>query len=135
MNANNNQTPSPMARHQRADIQRSASLLEHPLHRPEWLRVPDYPARGERLGTAGESGQRYRLPAQEWLYAVHLPAWHPPTREQDRRGQERQAAEQRQWQQRQPILVPIHECEMKRWEKDGRIWYSHKVDGKWCTGK
>lgn len=29
----------------------------------------------------------------------------------------------------------IHQCEMKRWEKDGRIWYSHKVDGVWCTGK
>ena len=29
----------------------------------------------------------------------------------------------------------IHQCEMKRWEKDGRIWFSHKVDGGWCTGK
>ena len=34
-----------------------------------------------------------------------------------------------------PSWCHIHECEMKRWEKDGRIWYSHKVDGKWCTGK
>ena len=30
---------------------------------------------------------------------------------------------------------PIHECEMKRWERDGRAWYSHKVDGEWCRGK
>ncbi len=29
----------------------------------------------------------------------------------------------------------IHECDMQRWEKDGRVWYSHKVDGEWCTGK
>lgn len=32
-------------------------------------------------------------------------------------------------------LCPIHGVEMKRWEKDGRIWYSHKVDDGWCTGK
>ncbi len=32
-------------------------------------------------------------------------------------------------------FCPIHQCEMKKWEKDGRIWYSHKVDGGWCTGK
>jgi hypothetical protein len=30
---------------------------------------------------------------------------------------------------------PIHECEMKRWERDGRVWYSRKVDGGWCKGK
>lgn len=30
---------------------------------------------------------------------------------------------------------PLHECEMKRWEKDGRVWYSHKVNGEWCRGK
>ena len=30
---------------------------------------------------------------------------------------------------------PIHECTMKRWEKDGRIWYSHKINGEWCSGK
>ena len=29
----------------------------------------------------------------------------------------------------------IHECEMQRWEKDGKVWYSHKGDGQWCTGK
>ena len=29
----------------------------------------------------------------------------------------------------------IHECEMQRWEKDGKVWHSHKVDGQWCTGK
>ena len=26
-------------------------------------------------------------------------------------------------------------CEMKRWDKDGRVWYSHKADGEWCNGK
>ena len=30
---------------------------------------------------------------------------------------------------------PIHECHMRKWEKDGRIWYSHKVNGEWCKGK
>jgi hypothetical protein len=31
---------------------------------------------------------------------------------------------------------PIHSVEMKRWEKNGRIWYSHKLDnGGWCNGK
>ena len=30
---------------------------------------------------------------------------------------------------------PTHECEMKRWEKDGRVWFSHKVNGDWCKGK
>lgn len=30
---------------------------------------------------------------------------------------------------------PIHQCEMKRWEKDGRVWFSHKVNGEWCSGK
>lgn len=33
------------------------------------------------------------------------------------------------------VVCPIHQCEMKRWEKDGKVWFSHKVDGKWCTGK
>ena len=30
---------------------------------------------------------------------------------------------------------PIHECTMKRWEKDGRVWFSHKINGDWCSGK
>jgi len=31
---------------------------------------------------------------------------------------------------------PIHHCEMRRFEKNGRIWYSHKTDdGGWCNGK
>lgn len=34
-----------------------------------------------------------------------------------------------------PAWFPIHQCEMKRWDKDGRVWYSHKVDGEWCRGK
>ena len=26
-----------------------------------------------------------------------------------------------------------HQAEFKRYEKDGRVWYSHKTaDGKWC---
>ena len=34
-----------------------------------------------------------------------------------------------------PAWCPIHQCEVKRWDKEGRVWYSHKVDGKWCSGK
>jgi hypothetical protein len=34
-----------------------------------------------------------------------------------------------------PAWCPIHQCEMKHWEKDGRVWYSHKFDGEWCRGK
>ena len=30
---------------------------------------------------------------------------------------------------------PIHKCHMQKWEKDGRVWYSHKVNGEWCKGK
>jgi len=30
----------------------------------------------------------------------------------------------------------IHQCEMKRREKDGQVWYSHKIEGTddWCRG-
>lgn len=31
---------------------------------------------------------------------------------------------------------PIHKCAMRRYEKDGKSWFSHKADdGKWCCGK
>ena len=30
---------------------------------------------------------------------------------------------------------PIHNVEMKRWEKNGRIWFSHKDGDGWCSGK
>jgi hypothetical protein len=34
-----------------------------------------------------------------------------------------------------PSWCPIHQCEMKRWDKEGRTWYSHKFNGEWCRGK
>ncbi len=34
-----------------------------------------------------------------------------------------------------PSWCPIHQAEMKAWSKEGKVWYSHKVDGKWCRGK
>lgn len=34
-----------------------------------------------------------------------------------------------------PAWCPIHHCLMKRWEKDGKTWYSHKVNGSWCSGE
>ena len=33
-----------------------------------------------------------------------------------------------------PAWCPIHECEMQLWEKEGNIWYSHKINGEWCKG-
>ena len=32
-------------------------------------------------------------------------------------------------------ICPIHQCEMKHREKDGKTWYSHKTDDGWCYGK
>lgn len=33
-------------------------------------------------------------------------------------------------------MCPIHHCEMKRRDKDGKTWFSHKAeDGSWCYGK
>jgi len=32
-------------------------------------------------------------------------------------------------------ICPIHDVEMRKWEKNGKVWFSHKVDGGWCTGK
>jgi len=34
-----------------------------------------------------------------------------------------------------PAWCSIHNCEMKKYEKDGRTWYSHKVGDSWCKGK
>ena len=32
-------------------------------------------------------------------------------------------------------LCPIHQCEMKKFEKNGKSWFSHKLDdGSWCNG-
>lgn len=33
------------------------------------------------------------------------------------------------------LWCDIHQQEMKKWERDGKIWYSHQVDGEWCYGK
>ncbi len=30
----------------------------------------------------------------------------------------------------------LHDCELKRFEKDGKVWFSHKTaDGNWCRGR
>jgi len=37
--------------------------------------------------------------------------------------------------QRDGRICPIHQCQMKRFEKDGNAWFSHKTDdGNWCRG-
>ena len=30
---------------------------------------------------------------------------------------------------------PIHQTEMQHWNKNGRSWFSHKVEDGWCQGK
>ena len=37
--------------------------------------------------------------------------------------------------QADPAWCPIHGCAMKRREKDGQVWYSHKAGDAWCRGK
>jgi len=32
-------------------------------------------------------------------------------------------------------MCAIHNEPMQRREKDGKVWYSHKVDDKWCRGR
>lgn len=32
-------------------------------------------------------------------------------------------------------ICPIHNSEMKRREKDGNVFYSHKTENGWCYGK
>lgn len=34
-----------------------------------------------------------------------------------------------------PTWCPIHEVEMKRYEKNGAVWFSHKTPDGWCNGK
>ena len=29
----------------------------------------------------------------------------------------------------------IHQVEMRKWQKDGKVWYSHKIGNTWCSGK
>ena len=32
-------------------------------------------------------------------------------------------------------ICPVHGCEMKRREKDGSVFHSHKTENGWCYGK
>jgi hypothetical protein len=32
-------------------------------------------------------------------------------------------------------FCPVHNVQMQENHKDGRTWYSHKVDGRWCKGR
>jgi hypothetical protein len=37
---------------------------------------------------------------------------------------------------RETKLCPIHQCEMKQREKEGKTWFSHRLEtGDWCYGK
>lgn len=38
-------------------------------------------------------------------------------------------------QKKEPVICPIHNVVMRQYQKNGRIWYSHKMeDGTWCRG-
>ncbi len=33
-------------------------------------------------------------------------------------------------------VCPLHKCQMRQYEKDGRTWLSHRLpDGSWCRGR
>jgi hypothetical protein len=32
-------------------------------------------------------------------------------------------------------FCPIHQTEMRKFEKNGKSWFSHNVNGQWCNGK
>jgi len=50
-------------------------------------------------------------------------------RHQPRKAATKSAASSGKW-------CALHDCELKRFEKDGRVWFSHKTDdGSWCRGK
>lgn len=34
-----------------------------------------------------------------------------------------------------PGFCPVHNVEMKKFEKNGRSWYSHRQGDGWCNGK
>ena len=31
-------------------------------------------------------------------------------------------------------FCPVHKVEMRKYEKNGKSWYSHNLDGVWCNG-
>lgn len=38
-------------------------------------------------------------------------------------------------QKKEPVICPIHNVAMRQYQKNGRVWYSHKLDdGSWCKG-
>ena len=34
-----------------------------------------------------------------------------------------------------PPVCPIHNIEMRKYSKGTNFWWSHRVDGGWCSGK
>ena len=34
-----------------------------------------------------------------------------------------------------PSWCPVHNVTMKRRERNGQVWFSHKANGQWCKGK
>jgi hypothetical protein len=41
----------------------------------------------------------------------------------------------RQPQGRGKDWCPLHQTAMRQTTKEGRSWFSHKIDGRWCKGK
>jgi hypothetical protein len=53
----------------------------------------------------------------------------------ERKAEENKLEEQKSNGNDNPAWCPIHKCEMKRWDKNGRVWYSHKTAEGWCRGR
>ena len=83
---------------------------------------------------SGELNDEFLLKAQEFLERLlrsQAKGCGPepvPEAEQKAAATTGQAADTR--------ICPIHNVAMRRYEKDGRAWYSHRTqDGVWCSGK
>ena len=50
-------------------------------------------------------------------------------------NQERSAIGSKAPEEDDPSWCPVHNLKMTKYEKEGRSWYSHQVDGEWCRGK
>jgi hypothetical protein len=46
-----------------------------------------------------------------------------------------QASQEKAPDKEESHLCPVHNVEMKKYQKGNQTWYSHSVDGGWCTGK
>jgi hypothetical protein len=54
----------------------------------------------------------------------------------DHQDENKQVKSNNQQSNNDPVLCAIHQVEMRKYSKNGKSWYSHKLeDGTWCSGK